>query len=303
MKMSNYPLISVIIPTYGRAEMLGRAIESILKQTYSNIEVVVVNDNSKESTHYLATLAALRPYERDSRVKVISDGENVGGSLARNKGIKASSGEYISFLDDDDYYYRDKVEKQFADIVLQQSDVSVCGMDREINGEILSSKDGDAIVGDLPSFIVRGRAFTPMIFLKKEVAEDVGGFTKAAQFQDHIFMIKILAKGFCVSTIKDRLFVHVVHDGERITKKNINLINYNVRREFENKHLHILSSSQRKQYNFNYYLINARFYRDTKNFKEFILNMLFSSKNITNIYSFGEFFRVLLSYIIKWYYL
>jgi glycosyltransferase involved in cell wall biosynthesis len=106
-------LVSIIIPTYRRATMLHRAIDSCISQTYSNIEVIVVSDNEPDD-EYTEQARITVDGLNDSRVKLVVQERHINGAVARNVGIKASKGEYISFLDDDDYFEVDKIEKQVA---------------------------------------------------------------------------------------------------------------------------------------------------------------------------------------------
>lgn len=106
-------LVSIIIPTYKRATMLRRAISSALEQTYSNIEVLVVSDNEPDDEFTAKARETVESFN-DYRVRLITQEKHINGAVARNVGIKASKGEYISFLDDDDYYEKDKIEKQVA---------------------------------------------------------------------------------------------------------------------------------------------------------------------------------------------
>ena len=96
-------LVSVIIPTKDRPVRVARAIQSVLNQTYVNLEVIVVDDGSKE---------LLKPHYGDSRLKIIRNERPIGGAGARNTGMRVASGAYISLLDDDDYYFPEKIEKQ-----------------------------------------------------------------------------------------------------------------------------------------------------------------------------------------------
>ena len=86
-------LVSVIIPTYKRPNMLGRAIDSVLGQSYTNIEVVVVDDNSDGDKYRLETIQYMERYANDYRVKYIKHKTNQNGSAARNTGIQNSVGE------------------------------------------------------------------------------------------------------------------------------------------------------------------------------------------------------------------
>lgn len=101
----NDPRVSIIIPTYNRAEVISRAVESALDQKYNNIEVIVVDDGSTDQTHEV-----MAKYEDD--IKYTRLDENMGANAARNKGIELATGEYISFLDSDDEYPIDNIQKK-----------------------------------------------------------------------------------------------------------------------------------------------------------------------------------------------
>lgn len=106
------PLVSVIIPTYKRSDTLPRAIDSALRQTYSNIEIIVVDDNGEGTEYQKATEQRLKGYIESGKITYIKHKVNKNGSAARNTGFRASKGEYINFLDDDDILYRNNIQKQ-----------------------------------------------------------------------------------------------------------------------------------------------------------------------------------------------
>ena len=105
-------LVSVIIPTYRGADKICRAVDSVLSQTYTDIEVIVVDDNGKGSDAQKLTEQAMLRYKDDSRVKYIAHPVNKNGSAARNTGIAASKGSLIAFLDDDDVFLPQKTAVQ-----------------------------------------------------------------------------------------------------------------------------------------------------------------------------------------------
>ncbi|MDA3781123.1 MAG: glycosyltransferase [Bacteroidales bacterium] len=105
------PLVSVIIPTYSRPTKLKDAIESVLNQTYKQLEIVVVDDNSPNTVGRNETANLISQFD-DPRILYICHDINRGANAARNTGIKESSGEYIAFLDDDDRYVSAKIEEQ-----------------------------------------------------------------------------------------------------------------------------------------------------------------------------------------------
>ncbi len=102
----NAAWVSVYLPTRNRLELLQRAVNSVLEQTYSRIELVVVNDGSTDTTRsYLDQLCRM-----DARVKVIHNESSVGAPRSRNMAIQLASGEFVTGLDDDDYFHRDRVQ-------------------------------------------------------------------------------------------------------------------------------------------------------------------------------------------------
>ena len=116
-RREHHPLVSAIITTYNRNELLTRAIDSVASQTYPAIELVVVDDCSPESAEPVVAQVDERRFER---VRFYRHERNRGVSAARNTGIAESTGELIAFLDDDDIWDRSKIEKQVS--TLRQSD-------------------------------------------------------------------------------------------------------------------------------------------------------------------------------------
>lgn len=100
------PTVSVIISTYNRAHLLGRAIQSVLDQTYQDLEIIVVDDASTDNTEEIVSGF------KDERIQYVRHEENKGGAAARNTGIKIANGDYVGLLDDDDEWLGDKLQKQ-----------------------------------------------------------------------------------------------------------------------------------------------------------------------------------------------
>jgi len=105
----NYPKVSIIIPTYNRANLLSRAIKSVLNQTFHNFELIIINDGSTDNTEKV-----IKQFQKnDRRIKYIKLNENSGiPAHPKNVGIKNSRGAYIAFLDDDDEWLSGKLDKQ-----------------------------------------------------------------------------------------------------------------------------------------------------------------------------------------------
>lgn len=97
--MKNLPLISVNITTYNRAKQLVRYVEAVKKQSYPNMEIIIVDDNSTDNTQ-----TVIDPYLQDPRFLYIKHKINKGNAAARNTAWRNSKGEYIAFMDDDDIW-------------------------------------------------------------------------------------------------------------------------------------------------------------------------------------------------------
>jgi len=117
------PLISVIVPIYNSEKYLERCIDSICSQTYTNLEVILVNDGSTDSSLSICQKFA----SIDSRV-LINDIPNGGVSNARNTGIKSANGTYIQFLDSDDYMLDNYIQVLYDLLIYNQADMVVCSI-------------------------------------------------------------------------------------------------------------------------------------------------------------------------------
>ncbi len=120
--MSRSPLVSVIIAAYNVEKYVAEAVDSVLNQTYKNIEIIVVDDGSTDSTR-----EALEPYIKQNKIKYIYQ-ENKRLAAARNTGLRISKGEYIAILDSDDLFLPEKIEKQ-VDFLENHPECDVCYCD------------------------------------------------------------------------------------------------------------------------------------------------------------------------------
>lgn len=103
-------LISIVITTYKRSDKIEGAIKSVVNQTYKNIEIIVVDDNAKLKDERKKTKKIVEKYKD---IIYIPNKENLGGALSRNVGIENAKGKFVAFLDDDDKYTEEKIEKQY----------------------------------------------------------------------------------------------------------------------------------------------------------------------------------------------
>lgn len=122
------PLISVIIPVYGVEKYISQCLESVINQTYNNLEIIVINDGTKDRSAEIAKEYAAK----DSRIKVY-DFKNGGLSVARNRGLEIATGEYISYLDSDDWLDTKMYETLLETAMKNEADMVKCGI-IETNG-------------------------------------------------------------------------------------------------------------------------------------------------------------------------
>lgn len=200
------PSVSVIIPTHNRANLVARAIRSVLRQTYQNFEIIVVDDASTDNTKDVIKNFC------DERISYIRQKVNKGAPAARNRGIRAARGKYIAFLDSDDEWFPEKLHKQvsffeelpmtigvvYAGVVYIKNDIIEVEIKvPQMNGDIHQHIIFTNCVGPLSSGIVR-----------RECLETCGLFDeRLPSCQDWDIYIRI-AKKYHFAFLKDLLVYH-----------------------------------------------------------------------------------------------
>lgn len=203
--MKTAPLISVIIPTHSGSQVICRAVDSVLSQTYPNIEVVVVDDNGKGSEEQITTEKAMKKYASDDRVKYLAHDVSLHGSAARNTGVKHSSGEFIALLDDDDYFLPNNLEEHYeTQKCLDDSyGVTFCGMHivrGKIEEDIIAKQEGNVLVDFLMG---RMRVGSSLVMIRRSVYDEFNGFDESfKRHQDWEFLTRIFTKYKLASTHK-----------------------------------------------------------------------------------------------------
>ena len=185
-------LVSVIIPTRNRALLLRRTLESVLKQSTENLEVIVVDDGSTDGSGAVA--AAMDP-----RVSVIRNPESAGVSVARNRGIASASGEWIAFCDDDDLWAPNKLQEQLtaADTAganwVYAGDVNVNDQLRVLSGG--PPPDPADVMARLPRCNPLASGGSNVV-VRSNILAEVGGFDPALRrTEDWDLWIRIARKG------------------------------------------------------------------------------------------------------------
>ena len=129
--------ISIVIPVYNIGKYLGTCLDSLINQTFEDFEAICVNDGSKDDS-----LKILEEYsKKDSRIKIITQ-ENGGSGSARNNGLSLAQGKYVQFLDGDDYFEPEMLEKLFNLAEKHQEDIAVCSSRKvDDDGNITESRN------------------------------------------------------------------------------------------------------------------------------------------------------------------
>ncbi len=142
------PLISVLVPTYNRMPLLKNCIQSVLDQSYSNWELIIVNDGSNDSSlEYLESIS-------DNRIKVMCFAQNLGRVVALNAGLQLCRGKYIARLDSDDKFLPRHLEVSLS-FLMNNPKVVVLGSQMYLTGEGMSGKTQDPVGDDLSSYFLR----------------------------------------------------------------------------------------------------------------------------------------------------
>lgn len=210
-------MISVIIPTYKRSENLANAIESVLSQN-GDFELIVVDDNDPNTEYRKANEKLIEKYIDNSRFTYIKHNKNKNGAAARNTGINASKGDYVTFLDDDDIFCDNRIKKVEEAIKKENPDFICTGVTIKKNGIVERnivpnlSKDITKLQIDLlnqKSFFGTGSN----IICRKEIVTKIKGFDeKFRRNQDIEFAIRVLDYAKKVKCIPELLVIKNVDD-------------------------------------------------------------------------------------------
>lgn len=205
-------LVSIIIPTYNRNDMVQRAIKSALNQTYRNIEILVIDD-SKEKTFSLIA----DKYSKIEKIKIYYT-SGKGANFARNLGIEKSTGAYIGFLDDDDEYKYKKIEEQLNFMIKNDYKISYCWSETiDQNGK--KSNYMPKFHGNIHNILLVYN-FVRMLSLliKKDIITDEFLFDNdLKQRQDWDFIIR-LSKKHSIGLVNKILFIVYKHNSDSIGK-------------------------------------------------------------------------------------
>jgi glycosyltransferase involved in cell wall biosynthesis len=254
LAMNKKPKVSTIIPTYNAIAYLPEAIDSVLKQTFKDFELIIVDDGSSDRTFEWASQI------KDPRVKIIWQ-DKYGSARARNRGIAIAEGEYIALLDADDVWETTKLEKQvnFLDrnpeIGLVDTSVVLINENGKSTGKVVTSKAEKDVWKELVQFQpVCSCDSTPLI--RRECFETVGLFDEDLLFlEDLDFWIR-LASHYQFGAIKEPLVRYRQYSGSKSTNCQETLLAFRqiIEKTFENVPVELLYLRDRGYGRINLYL-------------------------------------------------
>ena len=216
--------MSAVITTHNRKNLLIKAIDSVLNQTYKNLECIVVDDASSDDTY-----DAIKGYIDNAIITYIriNEEETKGGNYARNLGVLASSGDYIAFLDDDDEWMPTKIEKQLMVSKTTGARFVYCGRMYTYDGKKAITRDDIMNIQKFPegdlSFesIIRTITVTSTMLIEKQVLIDSGLFDEnLSAWQDYELAIRVL-QNTCAALVRENLVLYrqATKDKNKISEK------------------------------------------------------------------------------------
>lgn len=211
--MKNISLVTIYIPTFNRVELLKRAVNSVLTQTHKNIELIIVNDASTDDTEsYLESLV-----KKDSRVRYFTNKESKKACYSRNLAINNATGEFITGLDDDDYFESNRIERFLSDWNNKAMALYSYSIESECSNKKLIKRPSKISQKNLLICNYPGN----QIFTKTKYLREINGFDEMLPaWQDLDTWYRILAKpnSFMDLSMHSSYIIDVSHDSPRISE-------------------------------------------------------------------------------------
>jgi len=189
------PCVSIIIPTYNRASLLIEAIQSVLIQTFSDFEIIIIDDASSDNT-----LEVVKPFLSDHRVLFIRNTQNKGIAKSRNLGISIAKGQYIAMLDSDDVWLDSNKLTAQVSYLEKNSDCEVVGtwliQINELGNHLKKIAFAKTDADIRKSILYRNHIAHSSVLFRKEKALIVGGYDEALEtMEDHDFWLRLGSYG------------------------------------------------------------------------------------------------------------
>ena len=275
--------VSIIMPTYKRGtELVERAVLSVLSQTYEDIELILVDDNAAEElAAYRREIEGMVAALSSDKIVYIQNENNLGGAGSRNEGVKIAKGEYITFLDDDDMYLPQKIEKQLEFMVDNRLEMSFSKLNlyneedklidvREHNVEDFNNDNL------LKYHLTKQITGTPTFMMKKYVFEKVGGFEIVPMGQEYYLMSKIILGGFKIGYFPECYIKAYRTKAEAISTGRHKISGEKALFKYKKKHFGVLSFSEKQYVRCRHYAVMAVAYKRNKRYVSALFNLAIS---------------------------
>ncbi|MBQ8027116.1 MAG: glycosyltransferase family 2 protein [Clostridia bacterium] len=263
--------VSVIVPTHNRPHFLGRTIDSLLAQTYPDTEIVVVDDNAPDSPARADTQALMENYKKNDNIIYIQNEKPLGGGPARNAGIKAAHGDYVTFLDDDDVYLPEKVDTQLSFMLKNDLDMSFTDVFlHSAEGKLVEYRR-HAYVDDCSNdalfrqHILHSLCPTSTFMIKRSFILSTDGFRSVPMGQDFMLMWDMLEHGAKVGYFPVSYIIQYLHNEGRISIGKNKINGEKALYELKKSKFDLLTSSERRYVRFRHYAVLAVAYKRSKN--------------------------------------
>lgn len=242
--------ISIIIPTYKRSDFLGRAIESVLNQTHKNIEILVSDDNLPDSDFAKQTKEKVESYSSTGKVKYLKTTGKTGGGAARNFAIKYCTGDYVAFLDDDDVFIPEKLEKQLEFMLKNNLDMSYQDVKWfDESDKLVEFRKMDYVTDFsknelLKQHILHSIAPTAIYMIKREALLKTEGFGEVIMGQDFILMLRCIEADLKIGYMPGAYVHQYLHSGERISLGQNKIDGENNLYELKKKYYYLMNNKE-----------------------------------------------------------
>ncbi len=212
-------LISVIVPIYNSEKYLNRCIESIVNQTYDNLEILLIDDGSIDNSPKICD----EWKEKDKRIKVYHQ-KNSGVSMARNKGIKEAHGKYIAFIDSDDYIDKNMYQILLSTLKKEKSNIAICNyyiFDNEEQRKGIQKKPKKSFVDELSNMNSIGGYIWNKLYTK-DILKKIKFHSNIPIYEDLLFNYQIaLNTNIHYSYIDTPLYYYIQNNTSAIHQNNI----------------------------------------------------------------------------------
>ena len=212
------PKISVIVPVYGVEKYIVKCLNSIVNQTFKDIEIIVINDGTKDNS-----IKLIEDNFNDKRIKIINK-ENQGAAIARNLGIEKAKGEYLFFVDSDDFIELETLEKMYDEVITKNCDLVICDYYKYFeNGEkthipivpFYNENDQKSVTIAMPGPVCK--------LIKKDIFDNYKlKFLENKIFEDNAIMPFVCAIAKKISYIQKPYYFYLQREGSYLNRKDYN---------------------------------------------------------------------------------